>query len=698
MNAGQLEAGLPWPLGAQVRDGGVNFAVFAGSASAVDLCLFDARGQETRIALPGCEHGIWHGFLPQAGPGLLYGFRAHGSYAPNEGLRHNPHKLLLDPYAREIVGRFAWRDEHFGYQRGHPDETRSFDTRDNAATMLKARVAEPLPPLSAPTAAPPPRPLRDSVIYELHVKGFTRLHPDLPPALHGTYAGLAHPAAIAHLRRLGVTAVSLLPVQYALNEERLEQLGLVNYWGYNTLGFFALDPRLSATPHDPAATRREFRAMVEALHAAGIEVLLDVVFNHSAEGSELGPTLSLRGLDNAAYYRLQAADPSRHDNDSGCGNTLNFTHPRTRQLVMDALRYWVAEYGIDGFRFDLATILGRGPAGFDPAAPLFAAIDQDPLLARCKLVAEPWDVGPGGYQLGRFPERFVEWNDRFRDSVRLVWTSRGVGRGEFARRLLGSSDRFHHGSRQPGASVNYVASHDGFTLHDLVSYSHRHNHANGEHNRDGHHANFSTHCGVEGPTRDPQVLAQRGRLTRALLATTLLAQGTPMLQAGDELGRSQRGNNNAYCQDNALSWIDWQRADAGLIDFTARLVALRHALPALRLDRWLADGNGGGPAEARWLAPEAAAWREMTVADWHDSTRHALGLWLTPPGAGAVLLWFNPEPQPLRCALPPGSWRWLLDSNQIAADANAAIAPVVTGAIDVPAQSVLLLTPAAIPA
>ena len=689
MNTPRIESGRPYPLGATLRDGGVNFSVFAGSASRVELCLFDGHGQEHRLALPGCEHGIWHGFLPGAGAGLLYGYRAHGRYAPHEGLRHNPQKLLLDPYAQEIVGRFGWHDEHFGYQRGHPDEAHSFDTRDNAAGMLKARVAAPLAP-PPPCAAP--RRLRDSVIYELHVKGFTRLHPALPPALHGTYAGLAHPAAIDHLRRLGVTAVSLLPVQYALTEERLDRLGLVNYWGYNTLGFFALDPRLSLTPDDPTASRHEFRAMVAALHAAGIAVLLDVVFNHSAEGSELGPTLSLRGLDNAAYYRLQANDPSRYDNDSGCGNTLNFAHPRTRQLVMDALRHWAGSFGIDGFRFDLAPILGRGAGGFDPGAPLFAALDQDPLLARCTLIAEPWDIGPGGYQLGRFPGRFAEWNDRFRDSTRLFWTSRGVDRGEFARRLLGSSDRFHHGDRRPTASVNYVASHDGFTLRDLVSYSHRHNHANGEHNRDGHHANFSTHCGIEGPTHDPEVLAQRGRLMRALLATMLLAQGTPMLQAGDELGRSQRGNNNAYCQDNAISWIDWLQADASLTDFASRLVALRLALPALRLDHWLADGQHPESPEARWLAPDPAQWREMTVDDWHDASQHALGLWLTPADASAVLLWFNPAPQPRRCALPPGRWRLCLDSAAARVHTPAGDAAPQTDTIEISAQTVVLLT------
>ena len=686
-----LPAGRPYPLGASLRDGGVNFAVFAGDATAMELCLFDgtdaahAAVRETRHALVRCDDGVWHGFLAGGEAGLVYGYRAYGRYAPDQGLRHNPHKLLLDPYAHEIVGRYVWRDEHYGYQRDHPDGHLSFDRRDNAPWMLKARVAAPLPPLTAPV---PHTPLADSVLYEVHVKGCTQLHPGVPQALRGTYAGLAQPAAIDHLVRLGVTAVSLLPVHYAIDEARLAELGLVNYWGYNTLGFFAPDRRLSATPDDSTATRHEFRAMVEALHAAGIEVLLDVVYNHSAEAGEDGPTLSLRGLDNAASYRLSSEDRSRYDNHTGCGNTLQLSHPRMLQLVLDSLRHWVGEYGVDGFRFDLAPVLGRVERDFEPGCALLSALLQDPVLARCKLIAEPWDVGPHGYQLGRFPGRFAEWNDRFRDSTRLFWTTRGVGRGEFARRLLASNDRFHHGRRRPSASVNFISAHDGFTLHDLVSYSHKHNHANGEHNRDGHHANFSTNCGVEGSTSDPAVLMQRARLVRALLACTLLAQGTPMLLAGDELGHGQRGNNNAYCQDNAISWIDWARGDASLIDYTARLIRLRREHPALRQDHWLADGSApGAEPDARWLAPDAAQWREMTVDDWHDSRRHALGLWLSPADGAAVLIWINAEPAPLRCALPPGRWTLAIDSSRDAVDA-----PPVDTIIEVPTQSVLVLT------
>ena len=680
----ELPPGRPFPLGASLRDGGVNFAVFAGDATALELCVFDGAGHEIRHALTHCDDGVWHGFLAGAAAGLVYGYRAHGRYAPDQGLRYNPHKLLLDPYAHEIVGRHVWRDEHYGYQCGHPDGHLSFDRRDNAAWMLKARVAAPLPPLEA---SAPHTPLAESVLCELHVKGYTQLHPQVPEALRGTYAGLAQPAVIEHLTRLGVTAVSLLPVHYAIDEARLAELGLVNYWGYNTLGFFTPDRRLSATPDDPTATRHEFRAMVQALHAAGIEVLLDVVYNHSAEAGEDGPTLSLRGLDNAACYRLTPEDRSRYDNYTGCGNTLRLSHPRMLQLVLDSLRHWVSEYGVDGFRFDLAPVLGRVEREFEPGSALLTALLQDPVLARCKLIAEPWDVGPHGYQPGRFPGRFAEWNDRFRDSTRLFWTSRGVGRGEFARRLLASNDRFHHGRRRPSASVNFISAHDGFTLQDLVSYNHKHNLANGEHNRDGHHANFSTNCGVEGPSSDPAVRAQRSRLVRAMLASTLLAQGTPMLLAGDELGHSQRGNNNAYCQDNAISWIDWTHADAALMAYTARLVRLRRQQVALRQDHWLADGAGpDGAPGARWLAPDAQHWREMTVDDWHDNLRHALGLWLSPTDGADVLIWVNAESVPLRCALPPGRWALEIDSSRDPTDTQ----PVDT-TIEVPTQAVLVL-------
>ena len=679
--------GLPYPLGATVTATGVNFALFSSRAERVDLCLFDGPRETARLALARTQD-IWHVHLPGAGAGLVYGFRVHGPWRPDQGLRFNPHKLLLDPYAREIVGHFDWQPEHYGYQPDRPDADGAPDARDNGGTALKARVAAALPALRT---APPQTPLADTVLYELHVKGFTRQLAAVPEPLRGTFAGLAHPAALAHLQRLGVTAVSLLPVHYSLTELRLRALGLTNYWGYNTLGFFAADPRLSSTPDDPAATRAEFRAMVEALHAAGIEVLLDVVFNHTAEGNQLGPTLSFRGIDNAAYYRLPTEDPGGYENWTGCGNTVNVAHPRVAQFVLDALRYWAGEMGVDGFRFDLAPVLARTDREFDPQAPFFTALLQDPVLARTKLIAEPWDLGPHGYQLGRFPARFAEWNDRFRDTVRQFWLRRSVGRGELARRWAASSDRFHHDLRPPTASVNYVASHDGFTVRDLVSYAHKRNEANGENNHDGSSANHSTNVGVEGPSEDPQVSAQRLRLQRALLASALLAQGTPMLQAGDELGRTQRGNNNAYCQDNPLSWIDWAVADGNLAEFTGALVALRRALPALRQDNWLDDHpHADGRRAVQWLAPARdgdAVFRPMALEDWHDVHRHALALWLAPRDGAAVLVLMNAEDAPVRFVLPPGAWVQRLDT--AGGDAQARALDGI--AVEAPANGLLVL-------
>ena len=679
-----LSTGQPYPLGATLRPDGVNFAVASEHAQFVELCLFDEGGrtESGRHRLPGYMDGVWHGFLPGARAGLVYGFRAHGPYSPQAGHRFNPHKLLLDPYAREIVGRFEWRDEHFGFRRGHADDSTSFDTCDNAALALKARVAAPLVPI---TARPDPRPTDEIVLYELHVRGFTRQHALMPERLRGTYAGLAHPAVIEHFLKLGVTTLSLLPVHYALTEERLLKLRLANYWGYNTIGFFCPDPRLSSTPHDSAAARREFRAMVESLHAADLEVVIDVVFNHTAEGNENGPTLSMRGLDNASWYRLAPGDRSQYENVTGCGNTVNVSHPRVTQFVLDCLRYWVDEMGVDGFRFDLATVLGRTAHGFDPQAPFFTALAQDPVLARARLIAEPWDIGYGGYQLGGFPGRWLEWNDRFRDGMRQFWLTRSVDRADFARRLLASSDRFHHGTRSPLASVNHVVAHDGFTLRDLVSYRHKHNEANGEANNDGHNANYSVNCGVEGPTEDAAINAERARLARALLATVLLAQGTPMLAAGDELGHSQRGNNNAYCQDNPIGWIDWQRANAALAAFVSRLTELRRRLPALRQSRWLSDHlRADGGRDVDWRDP---AGHEMTVARWHDTDRQCLTVTIAPEDADAVLLIFNAEPRAHDCVLPAGRWRCVLDSS----DPDAADRTLQGEWVEAPPQSVLVL-------
>jgi len=678
-----LHSGRPFPLGATPRDGGVNFAVVSEHATAVDLCLFDAAGNEQRLPLTAHTEGVWHGFLPGVSAGQIYGYRVHGPYEPHRGQRFNHHKLLLDPYAREIAGRFDWHDAHFSFQIGHPDGERSFDRRNNAAAALKARVAE---PLSATAQSHRPHvPVADTVLYELHVKGFTKLLAEVPEPLRGTYAGLAHAASIAHLKALGVTTVSLLPVHYSIPERRLGELGLTNYWGYNTIGFFCADPRLSRTPLDPTATRVEFRTMVDRLHEAGLEVLLDVVYNHTAEGDGRGPTISFRGLDNALYYRLVPDDRARYENWTGCGNTVNVPHPRVTQFILDSLRYWAAEMDVDGFRFDLGVTLGRTALAFDPHCAFFVALQQDPTLAHAKLIAEPWDLGPDGYQLGRFPGRFMEWNDRFRDSARRFWLQRDVGRGELVRRIAGSSDRFHHGRRLPCASVNYLTAHDGFTLNDLVSFSHKHNEANGEANQDGHPGNFSTNCGVEGPTDDRAVNAQRARVKRALLVTLLTAQGTPMLLAGDEIGHTQRGNNNAYCQDNDLSWLDWPHADRELLEFVRRLLALRRAHPHFRVNRWLSEhANADGHKEIEWLRPDGAM---MTVDDWHDESRHGLAVMGGDQHLRLMAL-FNAESEALEFTLPAGRWRIELNSAQPDRDTGR----VVEATHAVESQSVVLFS------
>jgi len=667
----RLDEGRPAPMGALARDGGVNFAVFSQHATALELCIFDPAGQRElkRYPLAGPFDGLWHGFLPGAGPGLVYGLRAHGPHAPEQGHRFNPHKLLLDPCAREILGRFTWDPLHWGHMPGHPDGLRSLDRRDNAAIALKARV--PAPPAPAPGGANRPRvPTAQMVLYELHVKGFTQQLPGLPEALRGTYAGLAHPVAVAHFKRLGVTTLSLLPVHYHLDEPALAERGAVNFWGYNTLGFFAPDPRLATQPDDPAAVNDEFRRMVATLHDHGLEVVLDVVYNHTVEGGEGGPTISFRGLDHASWYRLQPGDPSRCENLTGCGNTVNVAHPRVTQFVLDSLRCWVQEYGVDGFRFDLAPVLGRvAHGGFETCAPFFTAAMQDPVLAEVHLIAEPWDAAPGGYQVGRFPGRWLEWNDKFRDTVRRYWIGRaggaaGVGRGEFARRITASNDLFHHGQRRPTSSINYLAVHDGFTLHDVVSYATKHNLANGEQNRDGRDGEPCHPFGPEGPSAEPGIRALRERIKRAMLATLALAQGTPMLAAGDEFGNSQQGNNNAYCQDNPTGWLAWAEADQGLIDFTARLLALRAAEPALHHDRWFhAHGTHAGERSLDWFAPAGHA---MTVTDWHDARQPALACRVNGvAGQHALYIAFNPEPVALPFCLPagPGLWQLALDSS-----------------------------------
>ena len=652
-----LTIGRAWPLGAQVRDGGVNFAVFSEHASQVDLCVFDADGQRevARHRLPGRSGDVWHGFLAGATAGLVYGLRAQGPWRPDRGHRFNPHKLLLDPWAREIVGDFDWQGAHFGADHEHPQH---MDMRDNGAQALKARVID--DGFDWQGDVRPGTSLTDSVIYEVHVRGFTRRMPQIPEALRGTYLGLASEPAIAHLKRLGITAVSLLPVHQFIDERHLQPHRLRNYWGYNTIGFFCPSPRYASRPEGRVA-RDEFRTMVRSLHAAGIEVLLDVVFNHTAEGDERGPTISWRGLDNASWYRLPPERRAGYDNFSGCGNTLDLRQPRVMQFVLDSLRYWVQEMHVDGFRFDLAPVLGRGDHGFDRRAAFFAALAQDPALAGVRLIAEPWDIGPGGYQVGQFPRGWLEWNDKFRDTTRAFWLGGDCTRGEFAQRLCASSDLFQPRQRMPGESVNFIVAHDGFTLADLVSYDLRHNEANGEGNRDGHGHNLSWNCGWEGPTDDPEVLALRARLQRALLASLLLSQGTPMIAAGDELGHGQGGNNNAYCQDNETTWIDWARADHDLLRFTAHVLELRRRWLPLA-DRWYT-----GLPDERGL-PDLAWWRRtgdaMQAQDWSSRMSRVLGAHVGRPGRGQrpVLMLFNARETDAIFLLPPGDWQLELDS------------------------------------
>ena len=654
----RLETGRAYPLGATWDGGGVNFALFSAFATQVELCLYDAAAarEVTRVALPACTDQVWHGYLPDARPGLVYGYRVHGPYEPAQGHRFNPNKLLIDPYARAFAGRFVWTDEHYGYRCGDANADLSFDTRDNAWAALKCRVVD---PAFSWHDRPPRTAWADTVIYEVHVKGFTMLNPAVPKPLRGTYAGLAHPASIRHLQRLGVTAVELLPLHEFIDERRLVQSELVNYWGYNSVGFFAPTARY-AGGGDPLC---EFRTMVRRLHAAGIEVILDVVYNHTGEAEETGPTLAFRGIDNASYYRLR--DGRRYDNITGCGNTLNLAHPRVLQMVMDSLRWWVSETHVDGFRFDLATALARENGGFDPGAAFLDTLRQDPVLAGIKLIAEPWDLAT--CETGRFPPGISEWNDRFRDAARGFWLTRTVTCGEFASRLAGSSDLFRHSGRMPQSSINFITAHDGFTLADLVAYERKHNEANAQANADGNNDNRSINCGAEGVTADPAVRELRARLQRAMLATLLLAQGVPMLLAGDELGRTQNGNNNAYCQDNPISWIDWDRKDEGLCEFAKKLIALRRTYPALRRLTWF-DGSLSpmGERDIAWLWREGG---EITREQWEDKANRCFGFRIGRNNAGetGLLVLINATGKEIGFTLPTppgGVWELLFDTAQ----------------------------------
>ncbi|MCC6982126.1 MAG: glycogen debranching protein GlgX [Bauldia sp.] len=615
-----LDDGAPFPLGASFDGRGVNFALFSAHATAVELCLFDPSGQhETRrLKLPGRTDQVWHGYLRGILPGQLYGYRVDGPYEPDEGHRFNRQKLLVDPYARQFAGRVHWHDALFDYRPSRSGAVRP-DGRDSAPYVPKSVVEDPAHHWGEDR--PPRRPWRDTVIYEAHVKGLTQLHPRLPPAIRGTYDALGHPEVVEHLAKIGVTAVELLPIHAFVDDRFLVDKGLKNYWGYSTLGYFAPEPRYLS-----ADGVLGLKAAISALHEAGIEVILDVVYNHTAEGNHLGPTLSFRGIDNRTYYKHPPAQPEAYWDVTGTGNTLDVSHPRVLRMVLDSMRHWVEAYHVDGFRLDLATALAREPFDFTERAGFLQAVAQDPILSRVKIIAEPWDVGDAGYRLGSFPPGWSEWNDRFRDSVRSFWRGDGGRLPSFVQGLAGSREIFGPGGRQPTASVNYVASHDGYTLADLVSYEQKHNLANGENNHDGHQHNLSWNCGVEGPTGNPRILSLRARQKRNLIATTLLSIGVPMILMGDELSRSQSGNNNAYCQDNPLSWLDWEAglaADPDLPAFVGAVAAIRRRFDAFRRDSFL-DGAHGRHAlkDVYWLAPEG---RELDHEDWADGERRAVG-------------------------------------------------------------------------
>jgi len=668
----RVREGRPFPLGATWDGLGVNFSLYSVNASKVELCLFDERNREIeRIVLPEYTDEVWHGYLPDARPGQRYGYRVHGPYAPDAGHRFNPNKLLLDPYAKQIVGQLRWAPQLFGYTIGHKDKDLSFDRRDSAAFMPRSAVIDPA--FTWGQDRRPQVPWQHSVIYEAHVRGLSMRHPAVPPEERGTFSALRNDTLVDHLRELGVTAIELLPIHAFVDDQQLLERGLRNYWGYNTIGFFAPNPRYMAT-----RTVAEFKQMVARLHSAGLEVILDVVYNHTAEGNELGPTLSFKGIDNASYYRL--ADNRRfYINDTGTGNTFDLTNAGALRMVLDSLRYWVLEMHADGFRFDLATILGRERYGFDASGSFLDAVRQDPVLSQTKLIAEPWDIGPGGYQVGGFPPGWSEWNDRFRDSVRAFWRGDQGQIAELATRLTGSADLFKRSGRRPWSSVNFITAHDGFTLCDLVSYAHKHNEANGEDGHDGSDHNLSANYGVEGPSDDVAVVAVRRRQMRNLLATLLLSQGTPMLLAGDEFGHSQGGNNNTYCQDNETSWIDWDAAAlapaADQARFVRRLLQLRRRYPLLHRARFF-DGRFDealGLKDVTWLAPDGS---EMTEAGWQDPQARALMMRMDgrAPATGlrqavanvTLLMLLNADPQQaIDFQLPAMSdehWRVLIDT------------------------------------
>ena len=679
--------GRPYPLGAAYDGAGTNFSIFSEVAEQVELCLFDDDGTERRVALDEVDAYCWHAYLPSVGPGQRYGFRVHGPWDPARGLRCNASKLLLDPYTKAVTGEVDWDQACFSYTFGDED---SRNEDDSAPHVPKSVVHNPY--FDWGTDRPPATPLHESVIYEVHVKGFTIRHPDIPESLRGRYGGLAHPAAVDYLRDLGVTAVELLPVHQFVHDAHLLERRLRNYWGYNSIGFFA--PHNGYASSDRGEQVQEFKAMVRTLHDAGIEVILDVVYNHTAEGSHLGPVLSFKGIDNRAYYRLVPEDPRHYYDTTGTGNSLNVRHPHSLQLIMDSLRYWVSEMHVDGFRFDLAATLARQFHEVDRLSAFFDLIQQDPMVSQVKLIAEPWDVGDGGYQVGNFPPVWSEWNGKYRDTVRDFWRGEPATLPELASRLTGSSDLYQSDTRRPAAGINFVTAHDGFTLADLVSYNEKHNEANGEDNRDGESFNRSWNCGAEGPTDDPGVLACRRRQKRNLLTTLFLSQGVPMLLGGDEIGRTQRGNNNAYCQDNDISWYDWDHVDEDLLSFTRRLIALRRDHPVLRRRRWFQGRPIRGTVDIGWFRPDG---REMDDADWGSGFAQSLAMFLNGDaipdrderGRHISDDWFmvvlNAYEQPIEWTLPDHRverWEVVFDTGDPSRAAKAAGGVESAGAVE----------------
>ncbi|ABD89216.1 glycogen debranching protein GlgX [Rhodopseudomonas palustris] len=684
----RLSAGTSSRLGASWDGRGTNFALFSANAEKVELCLFDTQGRREieRITLPEKTEDVWHGYLNDVSPGQLYGYRVTGPYEPERGHRFNAHKLLLDPYAKRLFGRLVWSDAHFAYRPGSPREDLSFDRRDNARGVPKAVVIDETFHLGRHDTRPLIR-WEDTIIYEAHVKGLTQTHPDVPPHLRGSYSALSSQPMIDHFKRLGVTTIELLPIHGLVDDRTLIEKKLTNYWGYNTLSFFAAEQRY--TQDHPLDA---FRTTVARLHDAGIEVILDVVYNHTAEGNHLGPTLSFRGIDNASYYWLKPENPRFYDDFTGCGSSVNLTHPRVLQMVMDSLRYWVETCHVDGFRFDLATTLARGPRGYDRNAGFFTAIRQDPVLASVKMIAEPWDLGMGGYQVGAFPSQWSEWNDRYRSAMRRYWGGEGSLTGEVSRRMTGSSDVFNHDGRRPRASINHVTVHDGFTLADLYSYNVKHNKANGEDNRDGSNDNLSNNCGHEGPSPDPAIRALRLQLRKNQLACLMLAQGVPLLLAGDEVGNTQHGNNNAYCQDNEIGWVGWEglgQTSDDLTDFVGQLTTLRKNFPQIRSNQWLDGRRADGSYGVLWLTPGAD---EMTQQDWAFPDGRFLAYVLSPaePGYAPLFIVLNSAPAAITFKFPKTPewkvWRQVLNTT----DERAVIDPWPAGGETIaPPRSVL---------